>query len=149
MNKRLIQKLDKYIEDNYISIEYDLCESAKSCEDTFKEFEIGPSFQEVLFRFIDTKCLDEVVVYKKADIDRKLFSKIRSNEDYNPRKSTVIKLIFGLELDLNESQYLLNCAGYSLSHSIKKDVIIEWFIINKIYNISELHQMLYEHNEKL
>ena len=116
---------------------------------SFDDIETKPSFQEMLFKFIDSKKLNEVEVYKKADIDRKHFSKIRSNIKYNPLKKTVIKLIFGLELNFDEAEELLESAGFTLSESLKADMIVRYFIDNKIFDLDLLFDTLYCYNETL
>ena len=102
-----------------------------------------------VIKYIDDKHLNEVDIYKKAYIDRKLFSKIRSNINYRPKKKTVVQLIFGLKLNIEEANELLNSAGYYLSHSLKSDLIVEWFIINNNYDLDLLFDCLYEYNEKI
>ncbi len=100
------------------------------------------SFNELLFSFIDESGLKDSVVYKKADIDRKLFSKIRCNRDYIPRKGTVIKLCLALNLDKLNFNKLLNAAGYFLSES-KFDKVISWCLENCIYDLNEVNNYLY------
>ena len=136
--------IDDYIKDN-IEIEV-LCISSCSNID-FDDMSL--SFNQLLFKYIDDKHLNEVDIYKKAYIDRKLFSKIRSNINYRPKKKTVVQLIFGLKLNIEEANELLNSAGYYLSHSLKSDLIVEWFIINNNYDLDLLFDCLYEYNEKI
>lgn len=76
---------------------------------------------------------------KKAGLDRKLFSKIRSNPNYRPRKQTIIALALALELNINEADELLQAAGYSLSQSQTFDLVIEYCIKNQIYNIHDVN----------
>ena len=136
--------IDDYIKDN-IEIKV-LCSSTSSNID-FDDMSL--SFNQLLFKYIDDKHLNEVDIYKKAYIDRKLFSKIRSNINYRPKKKTVVQLIFGLKLNIAEANELLNSAGYYLSHSLKSDLIVEWFIINNNYDLDLLFDCLYEYNEKI
>ncbi len=136
--------IDDYIKDN-IEIEV-LCSSSCSNID-FDDMSL--SFNQLLFKYIDDKHLNEVDIYKKAYIDRKLFSKIRSNINYRPKKKTVVQLIFGLKLNIAEANELLNSAGYYLSHSLKSDLIVEWFIINNNYDLDLLFDCLLEYNEKI
>ena len=136
--------IDDYIKDN-IEIEV-LCSSSSSNID-FDDMSL--SFNQLLFKYIDDKHLNEVDIYKKAYIDRKLFSKIRSNINYRPKKKTAVQLIFGLKLNIEEANELLNSAGYYLSHSLKSDLIVEWFIINNNYDLDLLFDCLYEYNEKI
>ena len=102
------------------------------------------TFQQMLFQWIDRKDMTDPEVYKKANVDRKLFSKIRSKEDYLPSKKTVIAFAIALELNLDQTIDLLRRAGYALIPSSKFDLIIEWCINHKIYNIHEINIILFD-----
>jgi len=107
------------------------------------------TFQQMLFRLIDRKGLTDPEVYKKANIDRKLFSKIRSNENYVPSKKTALALAVALELNMDETIDLLQRAGLALSPSSRFDLIVGYCINHKIYNIFEINTYLFEYEEPL
>ena len=108
--------------------------------------QMDDTFQEKLFELIDKKNLKDSDVYQKANIDKRLFSKIRSDSEYHPSKATVILLCLGLELEIDTALDLIARAGYSLSFSTKADVIIRYFIENKKYDVIEINQALYDHD---
>ena len=102
----------------------------------------GSYFSNYLFKLIKQKKLTEVEVYKKANLDRRIFSKIRKEKNYMPSKQTVLALIIALELDSEEAEILLNRAGYHLTAGRKEDVIVEYFIENKIYDLFLINEVL-------
>ena len=117
----------------------------KSLQDVMKN--VGENFREMLLRMIDERGLSDPYVYKRANLDRKLFSKIRCNKDYCPSKKTVLALAIALKLSLDETIDLLSRAGYALSPCSKTDLIVEFCIINEIFDIYEVNDLLFKYGE--
>lgn len=118
-----------------------------ACSDIWPEFIPKPdknTFSNKLFRLIEKKGLEDVEVYKKANIDRKLFCKLRK-KDYHPSKKTVIALALALQLNLDEATDLLRYAEYALSPNDKADVIISFCFTKPVYDIFMVNELLYKY----
>ncbi len=120
---------------------------ARSLDDLMAN--VSETWQESLFRLIDEKGYTDTEVYKRANVDRKLFSKIRSNADYQPKKITAVAFALALNLNLDETKDLIGRAGYALSPSSRFDLIIEYFIENGVYDTYTINLALFEHDQPL
>lgn len=167
LSEKLSLKLEKYIGNNYMKKSY--ISSYKKEEPYLLEAQEIQSpryvkesrklkdlieikeeiFSDMLFRFIDEKNITDVDAYKNANVDKRLFSKIKSQKDYNPSKITVMSFAISIQLNLDETKDLLLSAGYALSPSNKFDIIIEFFINEKYYNMYDINEALNKYNQKL
>lgn len=103
---------------------------------------VSPTFVDTLLRYIDQRHLKDSQVYKAAGVDRRLYSKNISDRSYKPARDTCIALCIGLRLNLEDASDLLEKAGYTLSHSNKRDIAIEFFLVEGIYRLQEINEVL-------
>ncbi len=157
------EKLKKYLDENLKEEKLFFGAEKRSMRydaDTFYDEMLAPSnidvyinqelnenkFQKLLFKLIDDRGLKDSDVYNKAQIDRRLFSKIRSDENYHPSKETIISLACSLELSIDELEELLSSASYSLPKNNKFDLIIRFCFLEKIYDLIEINNLLNEYH---
>lgn len=148
------EEIDSYIKQEFRyethEVSFDIKEPTPdyaSINDFIKESD--DVLQDNIRNLILSKQLDEVEVYKKADVDRKLFSKIRTQPDYHPNKNTLLKLCLAMNLNTDETENLLKSAGYSLSKSMRSDLILRYCFGHKVFDVITVNQILDHYGEKV
>lgn len=148
------EEIDSYIKQEFRyethEVSFDIKEPTPdygSITDFIKESD--DVLQDNIRNLILSKQLDEVEVYKKADVDRKLFSKIRTQPDYHPNKNTLLKLCLAMNLNTDETENLLKSAGYSLSKSMRSDLILRYCFGHKVFDVITVNQILDHYGEKV
>lgn len=119
----------------------------RKIDDLMKQMD--ETFSQKLLRMITERGMTDSEAYTKAYVDRRHFSKIRNDEFYSPNKKTVLAFAIALELSLDEAKDLLACAGFALSRSSKVDIIVAYFLQNKIYDMFEINEILYEYGQPI
>ena len=164
LNIELKKSIDEYIKNYFVNVvqENNFTNESENLTKSVKKLgldnkvtldqlmnDIGDSFQDKLFSYIDESGMTDVEVYKKANIDRKLFSKIRSNPMYHPRKQTVLALAIALQLNIEQTVDLLTSAEYALSPGSKGDLIVKYFIEHEIFDIMTINFALDEYGQSI
>lgn len=160
---KLAAEVRQYIDDHYVQEHFDICrENRRQCAMRMNEAsvcmspsleemlgQVDESFSEMVARRIREKGMTNADCYKKANLDRKHFSKLISDKHYSPRKTTALAIAIALEMDLDETRDLLMKAGYALSHSSRFDIIIEYFILIQHYDVFEINDALFDYDQPL
>ena len=146
LSRELLLDLEDFISEKYIDISNLQFQKARpfgknaSLDQILKEQ--AETFRDKLFSMIKAKGLDEVEIYKKAGMSRQVFSNIRSDPQYHPKKNTIFALAVGMNLSIDETAELLDAAGYSFTCTSKTDLIVQYFMFQKEYDIDSINEAL-------
>ena len=147
IKRKLLAQIDSYLRRNFSEVKYSIEGPLPGTGGLNAKLEaklkrIKETFPKYLLRYIAERGLNQVDMYKRAHLDRRVFSKLRNEENYMPSERTIWAVALAMELTLDEALKLFNEAGYTLSDRVKDDVIIKFFFENRIYDIFLINEVL-------